>query len=208
MKLRDLLFEELLAEVKGENLLLLDVDDTLVITQNIYIYRKLPSDIKEVKLTPKQYAKEKITADSKKYYDYRDFRNPDTVANSIKTGIPIVSNLKIMDEYIKKGWKIGVLTARGMEQVVFEALRVWLKYKNLKGELKDIGDKMVRELVHAINDDERHYAGGTDFEKKANVIKDLSKKYDKIIFIDDDQKNLDIVKELGLKNVQVKKAEK
>ena len=206
----DLVAETFMLEAEdGHNsLLLLDIDDTLVTAQNIYIYRKLPSDKKEVRLTPQEYAKEPVTAETKQYYDYRDFRDPDVVANSIKTGLPIIPNLKMMDKYIQNGWKIGMLTARGMEDVVAKTMKVWLQYRSKKGNLKDVGDKLAKNLIMAVNDDSKHYKGTSDFEKKQNVIKERSKQFDRIMFVDDDQKNIDAVKGLGLKNVYTKLAHK
>jgi len=211
MNVIELLETITLLEVRSENsLLLLDIDDTLLTAQNIFIYRKLPTDKKEVALTPQQYAEDLNSkkAENKQYYDYRDFRNADKVANSIKTGLPIITNLKIMDDYIKRGWKIGILTARGMEDVIFKSMQEFLKYKNKKGDLKKIGDKLVRDLVYAINDDDKHYPGDSDFRRKANVIGKLSKKFNRIIFIDDDLKNVKAVKNLKLKNLMVRYAPK
>lgn len=196
----------------GNNLLLLDIDDTLLTAQGIKIWRKLPSDKKEVALTPDEYAKEKVTPETKKYYDYREFRDPEKVAQSIKTGIPIIPNLQTMDSYIKNGWKIGILTARGLENVIADSMKKWLMRKNEKGKLEQIGDKLVRELVFAINDSNKKYTGEGDFGKKANVIKRLAGEYDRIVFIDDDGKNIKAVKELiekeNLKNVVVREAKK
>tara|TARA_Y100000310_G_C20665365_1_gene807175 strand:+ start:36 stop:707 length:672 start_codon:yes stop_codon:yes gene_type:complete len=190
--------------------IILDIDKTLVVPRNIFIYRRKPEDKQEVPLTPEQYAKETVSADSRKYYDYRDFRNAEKVAGSIKTGLPIVSNLKIMDDYISKGWKVGILTARGMEDVVLETMKSWLKYKNKKGDLKDIGDKLVRGIVNAVNDDSKSYSGVTDFEKKSNIIRKLSKQYDRLIFIDDDLNTIKAIKKMlrkeNIKNVFVRLA--
>jgi 2-hydroxy-3-keto-5-methylthiopentenyl-1-phosphate phosphatase len=196
---------ELLEEV-GQSLLLLDIDDTLVVPQNIKIYKKTPQG--EVGLTPAEYSREKITPETKKDYDYREFRDPEKIYNSIQTGLPIVSNLKIFDEYVKRGWKIGILTARGMEDLVYNSLKDWLKHKDASGNLNLVGDKLVRDLVHAVNDDKKKYEGKTDFEKKANVIQKLAKEYDRIVFIDDDAKNITAVKNLGLKNVYPRLANK
>ena len=211
MNVIELLDTITLLEERVENsLLLLDIDQTLLEPNNIFIHRKLPTDKKEIKLTPEQYASDPSSkkAENRKYYDYREFRDAEKVGNSIKTGLPIVSTLKTMDEYIKQGWKIGILTARGMEEVVFKSLKAWLMFKDKKGDIKNIGDKLVRKLVFAMHDDETpggtHYPGGTDFEKKANVIKKLSKKFNRIIFVDDDVKNVKAVKGLKLKNVMVK----
>jgi len=208
MKLIEFLENFLKEEAKENSLILLDIDETLLKPSNIYIYRKLPSDKKEIALTPSQYTKEKVTVETKKYFDYREFRNADSIANSIKTGIPIIPNLKIMDEYIKKGWKVGILTARGMENVIFKSMQAFLKFRDKKGNLKNIGDKLIRNLVYAINDDDKHYAGENDFEKKATIIKNLSKKFNRIIFIDDDLKNVKAVKQLKISNVMVRYASK
>ena len=204
MKLFDVIT---LLEEKGENLLLLDVDYTLVIPDNIFIIRK-NDDGTETKLNPEEYAKEPVTTDKQKRYDFREFRDPERVYNSIKTGLPLIPNLKIVDEYIKNGWKIGILTARGMEDVVFHALKDWLQFRDRTGNLQNVGDKLVRDLVHAVNDDSKHYAGKTDFEKKANVVKKLASEYDRIVLLDDDEKNLNAVRLLGLRNVYPKLAHK
>ena len=202
MNVSEMLLESYIPEAKGESLLLLDVDDTIVTAKNIFIYRKLPNDKTEVKLTPEEFAKEKITAENNKFYDFRDFNDANSLARSIKTGLPIVSNLKIMDSYIRNGWKIGILTARGMEDVMYNTLKSWLKFRDRKGELKDI--KLVRDLVFAMSDDEKKYPGSTSFDKKANVIKNLANSYDRIVFVDDDIQNLEKVKSLGLQNVHAK----
>jgi FMN phosphatase YigB (HAD superfamily) len=204
MKLFDVvnLFEE-----KGENLLLLDVDDTLVKATGIHVIKRNP-DGTETALTPEQYAKERVTPENQKSYDYREFRDPQKIYDSIKLGIPIIPNLKIFDEYVKRGWKIGILTARAYEDVTFQALKDWLMHRNKEGVLAEIGDKLVRSLVYAINDENKKYRGTTSFEKKANVIQGLAKRYDRIVFIDDDPKNIKAIRDLHLQNVFVKQAHK
>jgi 2-hydroxy-3-keto-5-methylthiopentenyl-1-phosphate phosphatase len=206
MNLNDLFYDTFILEERGNSLLLLDIDDTLVKAKNIFVYKK--TDKGEIALTPEQYAKEKITPETKGLYDFREFRDPDKVANSIKTGLPIISNLKLVDKYINNGWTIGIITARGMEEVIYKSLREWLMYRNKTGNLQEIGDKLVRGLVHAINDTEKRYLGNTDFEKKANVIKELAKRYDRILLIDDDIKNINAAKKLGLSNVHAVLAKK
>jgi hypothetical protein len=213
MNVIELLETMTLLEERSENsLLLLDIDDTLLKAQGIKIYRKLPSDKKEVALTPDQYAKDPNASkkENHQYYDYRDFRNADKVSSSIKTGLPIIPNLKVMDDYIKRGWKIGILTARGMEDIIFDSMKTFLKYRDAKGNLKPIGDKLVRDLVHAISTDEGkkldRYPGESIFEKKVNVIKKLAKKFNQIIFVDDDLRNVKAVKKIKIPNVMVKYA--
>ncbi len=212
MNFKELTAEVFIVESTGNNLILFDIDDTLLKAQGINIYRKLPTDKGEVALTPAEYAKEKVTKETRQYYDFRDFRDPKKVAESIKTSLPIIPNLKIMDNYIKKGWRIGLLTARGLEDLIADSMSKWLKHKDKKDNIQDIGDKLVRELVFAMNDSNKRYEGEDVFDKKANVIKKLAQEYDRVVFYDDDVKNVEAVKEMAknnnLKNVVVRQAKK
>ncbi len=193
-----------------KGVIVLDIDDTLLTAQNIFIHKLLP-DGKVIKLTPEQYAKD---PDSKKKNDpssgirfsYEEFRDPEKVKNSIVTGIPIIKNLRIMDSYIKAGYQIAILTARGLEDVVYKALNKFLMFRDADGELKTVKNMLARNMVNAINDEAKVYKGTTDFEKKAIVIKELSKSYDYVKFLDDDEKNITAVKGLKLNNVQAIKA--
>jgi len=195
-------FSETLNESKRNKLLLLDIDDTIVKAKNIYIYKNVNG--KEIKLTPEEYAKEDTNSKNANTYDFREFKDAERVSNSIKTGSPIISVLKYMDRMISKGYDVGILTARGMEDTIRDTLKGWLMYKR-RGELRNIGSKLKE--VFAINDQIKSYDGATDFEKKANVIKNLSKQYDKIIFVDDDMKNINAVKKLNIDNVKSKFAD-
>lgn len=198
-------------------ILLMDIDDTMVVAKGIYILRKLPTDRQKVKLTPEQYSKEKVTPETKKYYDYSEFRDPKKVYNSIINGTPLWRNLRVMDHHIKNGWQIGILTARGMGDVINKAMQDWLKYKEVTGKgkirtkeeinkLKPIGSLLKTGLVNAVGDMTKQYPGTTDFQRKAMIIMKLAKKYDMIKFLDDDSKNLKAVNDMNLRNVLVVKA--
>lgn len=193
-----------------KGIIVLDIDDTLVTAQNIFIHKLLP-DGKVIKLTPEEYAKD---PDAKKKndptsgikYSYEEFRDPEKVKNSIVTGIPLIKNLRIMDSYIRAGYQIAILTARGLEDIIYKSLSKFLMFRDADGELKGVKDILARNMVNAINDETRVYEGTTDFEKKANVIRKLAEKYDSVRFLDDDDKNIAAVKGLNLKNVQAIKA--
>lgn len=191
--INNVLYEEQLPRDKKtgrrkRGILLLDIDDTLLKATNIYIWRKLPSDKEEVRLTPDQYAKEKVPPEEKKYYDYREFRDPIKVRNSILKGIPYVNNLKIMDKFINGGYKVGVLTARGLEDVVYESLSDFLKYRGPDGKLRPV--VFNRKYFFAVNDDDKVYVGETDYIKKRNVINKIRRYFDYVYFLDDDIKNI------------------
>ena len=178
--------------VNQNRLILLDVDDTILKPSQIYIYRNLPTDSSEVKLTPSEYAHENVTEENKNYYDYRDFLDPIKIKRSISQAEPIISNLSIMDDLLSRGYQLGILTARSSEDVVFKGLKDWLMYKDKDGKLIPIGDKLNRENVFAVNDTQRikGLKGETDYDKKAEVMESLLEVYDEILFIDDDIKNI------------------
>ncbi len=201
MKALNIIFDNLLLESGHNSLLLLDIDDTLVTAQNIFIYKKSP-DGKEKALTPNEFAEENTKQEKEKgfEYDFRDFRDADKVAQSIKTGIPLIPNLKKMDDYISNGWTIGVLTARGMEEVISNTMQEWLKFRDNKtGGLKSASAKLARGLVFAVSDDTKKYEGSDTFEKKANVIKSLAQKYDRVWLLDDDASNIEAVNKMAQK---------
>jgi len=194
-------FDEIitLEEGKRKKLLLLDIDDTIVKAKNIYIYKSVSGQ--EIKLTPEQFSQENVTAENEHMYDFREFRDAEKIAGSIKTGDPIIHVLKYMDRLISKGYSVGILTARAMEDVIRATLQSWLMY-NKRGQLKNIGSRLKE--VFAVGDQIKKYKGSTSAERKAFVIQDLVTKYDKIIFVDDDAKNIEDVKNLRLFNVQAK----
>lgn len=191
--------EQPLNELARTNrLIVLDVDDTLLKPSGVYIYRNLPSDPQEIALTPYEYGLENVTPETKQYYDYRDFLDPVKTQQSIEQAEPIVTNLSVMDDYLKLGHQIAILTARSNEQVVFDGLKQWLMYKDRKGNLIPIGDRLNRENVFAVNDTNRMSTleSETDYEKKAEIMEKLVKTYDEIVFIDDDMKNIKQMKML------------
>ena len=191
--------EQPLNELARTNrLIVLDVDDTLLKPSGVYIYRNLPSDPQEIALTPYEYGLENVTPETKQYYDYRDFLDPVKTQQSIEQAEPIVTNLSVMDDYLKLGHQIAILTARSNEQVVFDGLKQWLMYKDRKGNLIPIGDRLNRENVFAVNDTNRMSTleSETDYEKKAEIMEKLVKAYDEIVFIDDDMKNIKQMKML------------
>ena len=193
--------------IKG--LIVFDIDDTIlkVNPATIRVYKRT-DDGEEIALTTDEFAKDPDASDPAKDYmfDYRDFKDPIKVYNSIISGTPLIKNLKIMDDYIKAGYDFCFLTARGCEETVKRALKEFLKYRDEDGALKDLGDIFKETFSHAINDDFKNYKGESDAEKKANVLKDLCKEYDRVVFVDDDKKNVSAARELNISNLRVIKA--
>lgn len=193
--------------IKG--LIVFDIDDTIlkVDPSLMKVYKQEPGK-PEVALTTEEFAKDPDAEDPNKrdWFDYRDFKDPMKVYNSIITGTPLIKNLKIMDNYIQAGYDFCFLSARSCEDVVKKALSDFLKFRDEDGALKELGDSFKKIFSHAVNDDIRNYPGKTDAEKKANVLIKLCKEYDKVVFVDDDKKNVSAARDLNIKNLKVIKA--
>lgn len=189
-------------------LIVFDIDDTLLKAnaKDSHIYKKV--DGKEIALTTDEFAKDPDAADPEKLhklFDYRDFGNPEKVYNSIITGTPLLRNLRILDDYVAAGYDFCFLTARQCEEVVKKAIDSFLRVRR-DGILQELGDAFNKTLSHAVNDEVKKYPGKTDAEKKANILIKLCQTHDKVVFVDDDRKNVNAAINLNIPNLKVIKA--
>ena len=193
--------------VKG--LIVFDIDDTILKVDPLQmsVYKNEPGE-PEIKLTTDEFAKDPDAEDPDKrsWFDYRDFKDPIKVYNSIISGTPLIKNLKIMDDYIQAGYDFCFLTARSCEDTVKKAISDFLLFRDEDGALKELGDSFNKTFSHAVNDEFKKYPGKTDAEKKAKILIKLCKKYDRVVFVDDDKKNISAARELNIKNLKVIKA--
>lgn len=189
-------------------LIVFDIDDTLLKSnpETIGVYKREPGK-EEIRMTTDEFAKDPDAADpaKKSWFDYREFRDPVKVYNSIISGTPLIRNLRIMDDYVEAGYEFCFLTARACEETIKKALDDFLRIRK-SGALKELGDIFNKTLSHAINDESKKYPGKDDAEKKANILRKLCKKYDRVIFVDDDKKNISAARNLQIKNLRVIKA--
>ena len=199
--------KDLPKSIKG--LIVFDIDDTILKVNPglMGIYKTVPGE-SEIKLTTDEFAKDPDAndPDKKSWFDYRDFRDPVKVYNSIISGTPLIKNLKIMDDYIKAGYDFCFLTARGCEETIKKAIGDFLKFRDEDGALKELGDSFKKTFSHAVNDEIKKYPGESDAKKKSNILKKLCNEYDKVVFVDDDHKNVSAARELNIKNLKVIKA--
>ena len=200
--------KQLPASIKG--LIVFDIDDTLlkVDTDVLKIYKNVPGKPEQA-LTTEEFAKDPDAADPNKkgLFDFRDFQDPVKVYQSIISGTPLIKNLRIMDDYIEAGYDFCFLTARGCEETIKTALDEFLRVRNRDNNtLRKLGDTFKKTLSHAINDMTKNYPGRSDAEKKSNVLKYLCKKYDRVVFVDDDTKNVNSARNLRIPNLRVIKA--
>ena len=189
--------KELPKNIKG--LIVFDVDDTLLKADPsvIKIYKTEPGKA-EIGLTTDEFAKDPDAQDPSKqdWFDYRDFKDP------------LIKNLKIMDDYINAGYDFCFLTARGCEEAVKDALKDFLKFKDKNGVMSELKNEFKETLSHAVNDEYKKYPGKNVAEKKANVLKHLCELYNKVVFVDDDKRNIEMIKKLNIKNLTAIQANK
>lgn len=199
------IFEKIKPLPQGSTgIIVFDIDDTLlkVNPDAIHIYKTVPGE-PEIALTTNQYAIDPDAADpnKKKWFDYREFEDPVLVYNSIITGTPLMKNIRILDNYIKADYDFCFLTARGCEDVIKEAIDEFLKKVGIRA-----GDAFKKTFSAAVGDMVKKYPGKSDAEKKARVLRNLCARYDNVVFVDDDHKNIHIAKGLRMHNLKIIKA--
>jgi len=189
----------------SKGIVIADIDDTMIKAEagDIGIWKL--KDGKETRLSTDDFAKDPDKDDPKVKFDYREFNDPEKVRDSIINGTPLLKNLKIIDNYLSKGFDFAFLTARGSEDVIKEVMTSFLKDRDKDGHLKHIGDKFNKTLSFAVSDEKycEILDGIKDFDRKAKVIKTIAEMYDNVAFIDDDIRNLVAVKNLHLPNVKI-----
>lgn len=176
------------------NILFLDIDDTILSSDNIYIYITYKNGISK-KLTTYEFSKMKENKLKVLKIDYSEFNNPEKIKNSIIYGKPLYQNLKIIENYINNGWEIGILTARGQEKIIKNIIYKWLnKYIN-------INFKIFKKDIYAISDEKKNYEGINSSMKKINILKKYyyNDSYNRICLIDDSQKTINYIKKINKK---------
>ena len=186
-----------------------DIDDTLIQADEdvMSIGKFVDGDRKhKISLSTEEFAKDPDAKEHKDWFDFSDFQNPQKVVQSIIKGTPLLKNLRILDAYLTAGYEFCFLTARGCEDAVKYAIQTVIKYRDDKGVLNNIAPYFNKDVSAAINDSNKEYDGRTDAEKKSNVLKEICSKFDYVVFVDDDNKNVAQAKELNLNNLTVIKA--
>jgi hypothetical protein len=192
-------------------LFLADIDDCLLRSDPniIKVY------IKSIKIVDGKKVEEKIGLSTEEFakiddktveYDISEFRNSEKVYASIVKGKPLFNNLRIMDVFIKQGYKVAFLTARGMQEVVKQAIKDFILWRDENGELKSISEVLEEDRCAAVSDELFNYEGNSIEEKKKNIIKKCCQNYDSVTFMDDSEKNIEAARELNLDNLILIKA--
>ena len=210
MKLISQYIKESIKKLNGKTgIIVFDIDDTLIQADasSIKIGKYVNGDKRnKIYLSSEEFAHDPDVKEHKDWFDFSEFQNPQKVVQSIVQGTPILKNLRILDAYINAGYEFCFLTARGCEDVIKNALDDFLKIRKNNGALEKLGSSFNKTFSHAVNDKFKNYPGSTDAEKKANCLKNLCKQYDKVVFVDDDHKNVSAARNLKISNLTVIKA--
>ena len=183
-----------------------DIDDTLIQADKdvASISKFINGDRKnKISISTEEFAKDPDAKDHKNWFDFSDFQNPQKVVQSIIKGTPILKNLKILDAYLNAGYEFCFLTARGCEDAIKYAIQDVIKYRDENGVLNNIDPWFNKDVSAAINDSNKEYEGKTNAEKKSNVLREICSKFDYVVFVDDDNKNVAHANELNLNNLTV-----
>ena len=183
-----------------------DIDDTLIQADKdvVSISKFVNGDRKnKISISTEEFAKDPDAKSHKNWFDFSDFQNPQKVVQSIIKGTPILKNLRILDAYLNAGYEFCFLTARGCEDAIKYAIQDVIKYRDENGVLNNIDPWFNKDVSAAVNDSNKEYEGKTDAEKKSNVLREICSKFDYVVFVDDDNKNVAHAKELNLNNLTV-----
>jgi hypothetical protein len=189
--------------MKEGSIILFDIDDTILKCDSNDICVIKIKNGKEERLSTDKFAKDPDLKDNNIKWSFKEFENPDKVRRSILNGTPLLKNLKIIENYIDKGYDCAFLTARGCEDVLKEIMGSFLFE-----HIPQIGDKFKKGLSYAISDEKycEILDGLKHPQRKAKIIITIADMYNEVIFIDDDSKNINSIKQLHLPNVTVIKA--
>jgi hypothetical protein len=188
-----------------KKLLVLDVDDTILKASKDQIAIIKHTSQGDIRLSSDEFAKDPDNHNEENF-SFEEFRNPEKIYNSIIDGKPLINNLTVMDKFINNGYKFSILTARSNEEVVLDAIEKFLMYRDKNGKLKSIKGKLLRKASACVNDERWNKYGKNTAEKKAYIIKYLADNFDDIVFMDDNEFNLNEIKKLGIKKIKLIKA--
>jgi len=174
-------------------LYLSDVDDTLVYSDDTILMKDRNGQVVE-----------ELSTDEFALWQNNDGLIPDfSQFNDAKRIIALADakpapGLKLLYDYAKvyDDMVVGILTARGQEDLLYGSIKKLLMRKGIQAELS-------REFTFALGS--KQYRSDKPLpERKLEVIRSLINygEFDKIIFVDDDIKNIEAVKSLKSDRVE------
>ena len=160
-----------------------DFDDTLATTDCRVIVRRsgrgsLKAQVE--RLTPAEFNTHELAPNE--YYDFEQFRSSEFIHNANPTFL-----MALAQEVHDEGHSVYVLTARADN--VADAIATWL-----------LGFGVKAVAVHGVGSDEKKVDIAAEKQKVLSTLKQL---FDVVYFYDDDQHNVDLADQVGVKTYLV-----
>jgi len=163
---------------ESKNIIVMDLDDTIIMTDaKIKVINKKTRKI-EKELTPAEY--NEFQKKSNQVLNFDDFENYKILKKGRATKL-----MERMKYLYKKNYHISIVTARSNTEMI---RMFFLEH----------GIDLHPELVIAVNDIKFNFSGDTATKKVQAIEKLIEKGYKKFLFFDDNLENLKKVKELEL----------
>lgn len=200
-------------ESRNDSICVFDIDDTLLYSKS-QIGIKTPNDKEFKYVNTDDFVEIKKNLPKDTEFDFSEFVNYKNIYYSIVNGKPNIKILKVLDNAINSGFKIGILTARGNQDAIFYGLNNFLLYRNKNGDLIDLPkNQFNKKYVFAVNDINTNkflskFIKGNiadSSEMKAFILKYIFKQkygFKNIYFYDDDPYNIEAVKNLNDKDIK------
>ena len=171
--------------VKYEKINLFDVDDTLVVTKSKIKVTDHKTG-KAYELSPKEFNEYENSPNHE--LDFSDFQN----AKILKAGKIIDWVFNILKATMKKGKRVGIVTARDNSKLIYD----FLIHHGV-----DVNPK----YIFAINDPKQGFTGNTiALRKKEAFQRFIEMGFNDITFFDDDKENIKLAKELDKETPELK----
>lgn len=180
-------FNDFVNEAKYKKINIFDVDDTLVVTSaKIRVTDHKTGKVYE--LTPKEFNEYQEKPHHE--LDYGEFDDP----KILKAGKIINWVFDILKKTMAKGKRVGIITARGDQQMI---------YKFLMHHKVDVNPK----YIFAINDPKQGFSGNSVADRKKEAFQRfIALGFNDFTFFDDDKENIKLAKELDKEtpNIRIK----
>ncbi len=161
---------------KFQSITIFDVDDTLIVTKSLI--RVTDTQTREsFELTPAEF--NEFERSEKHEMDFSDFKNLEI----LKAGRIIDKIFKILKETMKRGRRVGIITARDDKNLIYQFLL-------------HNGVVVNPQYIFAINDPSLGFKGTVAEKKKEAFVEFLRMGFRDFIFYDDDRENLRLAQEL------------
>ncbi len=157
-----------------------DFDDTLATTDCLVIVRNQITGLIERRLTPAEFNTFNIPPFCK--FDFSEFRSEKFIHNANPTKL-----MELAQDVHNEGHSVYVLTARADN--VADAIMTWL-----------LGFGVQAVKVYGVGSDDKKV---NIAEEKQKVLSTLNQLFDVVHFYDDDQHNVDLADQVGVKTYLV-----